>query len=275
MKNELNKIEKKLFIITAILLTGAGAVFGLYIAEILASQFEELGKTQEIVSKIAISALFALILLSLSKPLSKLFFVVTEKIQGTLLSRPAYKNMSFVFGLMLGITVTVVGGYFLNRYAKIDPTVKFIILLVGFAIFTYVAIYVFEKILGGAEASNETCKGYVIALSALTSDKILMLAPKLVGKIAVMDVTVSRLTTELADAQVKGESTEEQERAFRNYVELKKLVNLQFATGNVHVSELDNLVNLYKTKKLRIIANNPLELFDDDEVDVLYLMNLA
>ena len=52
---ELNKIEKKLFIITAILLTGAGAVFGLYIAEILASQFEELGKTQDIVSKIAIA----------------------------------------------------------------------------------------------------------------------------------------------------------------------------------------------------------------------------
>ena len=274
MKKEMNKIEKKLYVITAILLSVSGAIFGLYLAEVMGSRFPEIENTQLIISRILISIIFAGVMFSLSKPLSKLFYIIVEKLQGALISRPSYKNMSFVFGLILGATLTVTGGIFLRKFAKIDPTLQFVILVVSFLILTYASVWMFEKILGSAEGYGESYKGYVIASTALGCDKILLLAPKLVGKIAIMDVTASKLTTELADAQVKGESTEEQERAFNNYLELKKKVNLQFAQGDVMKSELENLVAISKSKKLRIIAYNPLELFDDDEVDVLYLKKL-
>ena len=96
--------------------------------------------------------------------------------------------------------------------------------------------------------------------------------PKLIGKIAVMDVTVSILSDKLTDAKMEGEDTSLQQKAFDNYMQLKKIAFVQLANGDPTRSE--NLVSLAHSRKLKIIALEKLELFDDNDVDVLYLSEI-
>ena len=100
------------------------------------------------------------------------------------------------------------------------------------------------------------------------------LVPKLLGKIAVMDVTLSIITNALTDAQLNGENTEAQQKTFDNYMELKKSADIKFANGDPTLSEIENVVALAHSQKLKIIALDRLELFDDNDVDVLYLSEL-
>ena len=272
---ELNKIEKKLYIITAILFTIGGAVVGLYVADFLGSYFEGISPVQSTISQVIVAVVFALIMLSLSKPLSKLFYRMTEKAQEIIESRPSYKNMSFVFGLILSVMLALGESILLSIFfSSLDGTVHFIVVLISFAVFAYASVWMFERILGSVGGAREGCVGYVIASSALACDSVLTLVPKLVGKIAVLDTTTAQLAMELTNIEENGEPKEKTERAFNNYIELKKRVNLQMAQGDANKSEIENLVNLAKTKRLCIIAYNPLELFDDQEVSVLYLKSL-
>ena len=98
--------------------------------------------------------------------------------------------------------------------------------------------------------------------------------PKLIGKIAVMDVTVSILSDKLTDAKMEGEDTSLQQKAFDNYMQLKKIAFVQLANGDPTRSETENLVSLAHSRKLKIIALEKLELFDDNDVDVLYLSEI-
>ena len=98
--------------------------------------------------------------------------------------------------------------------------------------------------------------------------------PKLIGKIAVMDVTVSRLSTALIEAQTEGGDVAEKQKAFDCYMRLESLVNVRLANGNPALSETENIVALAHSQKLKIIALDKLELFDDNDLDVLYLSEI-
>lgn len=269
------KIEKKLFIITAILLTVLGAVLGLYAVEFLSIYFPGITTSQYVVSCIITSATLALVMLSLSRPVCKLLRYLMEKLQSSLTTRPAYKNMNIVFGIILGISLSVLAGSILNVATPSLPGMIYITIVISvFLIVTYCSVCLFNKIIGQSVSPINYHRGYVIASSALSSDKILRLVPKLIGKIAIMDVTVSAITNALADAQLKGESTLDMQKAFDNYIKLKQIADVKFANGDVQLGETENIVALAHAQKLKIIALDKLELFDDNDVDVLYLSEI-
>ena len=269
------KIEKKLFIITAILLTVLGAVLGLYAVEFLSLYYPKITMTQYVVSCIITSATLALVMLSLSRPVCRLLKFLMEKLQSSLTTRPAYKNMNFVFGIILGLALAVLTGSVLSVFAPSLPGMIYVTIVVAvFLIITYGSVRLFNKIIGQAASPVSYHRGYVIAASALSCDKIVRLVPKLIGKIAVMDVTVSVITNALTDAQLRGENTDVQQKAFDNYMKLKKEADIKFANGDVTLGETENLVALAHSQKLKIIAFDRLELFDDNDVDVLYLSEI-
>lgn len=273
--NKPDKIEKKLFIITAVLLTIFGAIIGLYVAEFLGSYFADATKSQLTVSCIITSVIFAFVMLSLSKPLCGLFKKIMEKIQNYLSSCPPYKGMNLIFGLILGISIAILTSSVLSVFApQLRGSVHFIIVTLSFCLVSYASAYIFNRILGNAHSPSKFERGYVIASSAFDDDRIVLLTPKLIGKIAIMDVTASKLTNALADAQIAGENIENLKRAFDNYNELKKLTEVKFAYGDVHKSETENIVELALKQHLKIIAKDRLELFDDDSLDVLYLSEI-
>ena len=57
-------------------------------------------------------------------------------------------------------------------------------------------------------------------------------------------------------------------------MQLKKIAFVQLANGDPTRSETENLVSLAHSRKLKIIALEKLELFDDNDVDVLYLSEI-
>lgn len=273
--NQPEKIEKKLFIITAVLMAVLGAVLGLYIVQFLSVYFPELTSAQYVVSCVVTSAVLALIMLSLSRPVCRLLKKMMEKLQSSLTTRPAYKNMNIVFGIILGIAIAVLAGSILNVTAPHLPGMIYItIVLAVFAVVTYGSVCLFNHVIGQASSPVNYHRGYVITSSALSSDIVVRLVPKLLGKIAVMDVTLSIITNALTDAQLNGENTEAQQKTFDNYMELKKRADIKFANGDPTLSEIENVVALAHSQKLKIIALDRLELFDDNDVDVLYLSEL-
>ena len=273
--NQPEKIEKKLFIITAVLMAVLGAVLGLYIVQFLSVYFPELTSAQYVVSCVVMSAVLALIMLSLSRPVCRLLKKMMEKLQSSLTTRPAYKNMNIVFGIILGIAIAVLAGSILNVTAPHLPGMIYItIVLAVFAVVTYGSVCLFNHVIGQASSPVNYHRGYVITSSALSSDRVVRLVPKLLGKIAVMDVTLSIITNALTDAQLNGENTEAQQKTFDNYMELKKKADIKFANGDPTLSEIENVVALAHSHKLKIIALDRLELFDDNDVDVLYLSEL-
>ncbi len=273
--NEPDKIEKKLFVITAVLLTIFGAIIGLYVAEFLGSYFVDATQFQLTVSCIITSAIFAFVMLSLSKPLCGLFKKILEKVQNYLLSYPSYKGMNFIFGLILGISVAILTSSVLTVFApELQGSVHFVIVTLSFCLVSYVSAYVFNRILGNAHSPSKFERGYVIASSAFNDDRIVLITPKLIGKIAIMDVTAEKLTNALADAQIAGEDIGELKRAFDNYNRLKNLTEVKFAYGDARKSETENIVELAMKQRLKIIAEDRLELFDDDSLDVLYLSEI-
>lgn len=273
--NQPEKIEKKLFIITAVLMAVLGAVLGLYIVQFLSVYFPELTSAQYVVSCVVTSAVLALIMLSLSRPVCRLLKKMMEKLQSSLTTRPAYKNMNIVFGIILGIAIAVLAGSILNVTAPYLPGMIYItIVLAVFAVVTYGSVCLFNHVIGQASSPVNYHRGYVITSSALSSDRVVRLVPKLLGKIAVMDVTLSIITNALTDAQLNGENTEAQQKTFDNYMELKKRADIKFANGDPTLSEIENVVALAHSQKLKIIALDRLELFDDNDVDVLYLSEL-
>ena len=181
-----------------------------------------------------------------------------------------------VFGIIFGISSAILSGAALSVFVPRLPGVMYVfIIAIVFVVFTYIATVVFGKILGAnAGSAVDYHRGYVIASSAFQSDKVVRLVPKLIGKIAVMDVTVSILSDKLTDAKMEGEDTSLQQKAFDNYMQLKKIAFVQLANGDPTRSETENLVSLAHSRKLKIIALEKLELFDDNDVDVLYLSEI-
>lgn len=273
--NEPDKIEKKLFIITAVLLTILGAVLGLYIVQFLSVYFPDMTAAQYTLSCIITAATLALIMLSLSRPVCRLLKMLMEKMQSSLITRPAYKNMNIVFGIILGIALAVFAGSVLSVSAPNLPGIVYVTILVAvFLIVTYGSVCLFNRIIGQTESPINYHRGYILTSSALGSDRAVKLVPKLLGKIAVMDVTVSIITNALTDAQLNGENTDAQQKTFDNYMQLKRETDIKFANGDPAKSEIENVVALAHSQKLKIIALDRLELFDDNDVDVLYLSEI-
>lgn len=275
-KTESQKLEKKLFAITAVLMCVLGAVLGLYAVEFLSEYFPKTNKVQYTLTCAITATILALVMLSLSKPVCKLLKMFMEKMQTSLSTRPVYKSMSVVFGIIFGISSAILSGVALSVFVPSLPGVMYVfIIAIVFVVFTYIATVVFGKILGAnAGSAVDYHRGYVIASSAFQSDKVVRLVPKLIGKIAVMDVTVSILSDKLTDAKMEGEDTSLQQKAFDNYMQLKKIAFVQLANGDPTRSETENLASLAHSRKLKIIALEKLELFDDNDVDVLYLSEI-
>lgn len=272
---EIDKLEKRLNVITAVLLTVLGAVLGLNMSEFLSSYFDKISDIQRIISCVVTSAILALVMLSLTKPISLLLKKALEGTQSYLATRPAYKNMNVVFGIILGISLAILTGSLLNVFAAgLKGSIHFIIVTLIFLIVAYASSCLFNKIIGGNTASSKYYRGYVITASAFTSDKLLRIVPKLIGKIAVMDVTVNLFTSDLADAQINECDVSVPKKAFDNYMALKEAIDVKLACVDVRKSEMENIVELAKSQKLKIITLDKLELFDDNEVDVLYLSEI-
>lgn len=253
-----------------------GAVLGLYAVEFLSVYFPNTNAVQYTLTCTITAIILALVMLSLSKPVCKLLKMFMEKMQTSLSTRPVYKSMSVVFGIIFGISSAILSGAALSVFVPRLPGVMYVfIIAIVFVVFTYIATVVFGKILGAnAGSAVDYHRGYVIASSAFQSDKVVRLVPKLIGKIAVMDVTVSILSDKLTDAKMEGEDTSLQQKAFDNYMQLKKIAFVQLANGDPTRSETENLVSLAHSRKLKIIALEKLELFDDNDVDVLYLSEI-
>lgn len=274
-KNEAQKLEKKLFAITAVLMSVLGAVLGLYAVEFLSMYFPDITVANYVVTCAITASILALFMLSLSKPVCKLLKMLMEKLQTSLSTRPVYKSMSVVFGLIFGISVAFLTGVVLSAFVPDLPGVMYVFIVgIALVVFAYVATVVVGKILGGGASPVDYHRGYVIASSAFKSEKTLKLVPKLIGKIAVMDVTVSLLGDAFIAAQTGGEDASEKQKAFDNYMKLKTLTDVRLANGDPTRSENENIVALAHGQKLKIIALERTELFDDGDVDVLYLSEL-
>ncbi|MGN1093569.1 MAG: hypothetical protein ACI4SC_01140 [Candidatus Neoclostridium sp.] len=275
-ENEPQKIEKKLFVITAVLMGVMGLVLGLYAVEFLSVYFPDTTPAQYAVTCAITAAILALVMLSLSKPVCKLLKILMEKLQTSLSTRPVYKSMSVVFGLMFGVSAAILAGAVLSVFVDGLPGIVYAFIIgASFVVLSYVAAVVFSKILGSnALTAADYQRGYVIASSAFSSEKTLKLVPKLIGKIAVMDVTVSRLSAALIEAQTEGGDVAEKQKAFDCYMRLESLVNVRLANGNPALSETENIVALAHSQKFKIIALDKLELFDDNDLDVLYLSEI-
>ena len=208
-KTESQKLEKKLFAITAVLMCVLGAVLGLYAVEFLSVYFPNTNAVQYTLTCTITAIILALVMLSLSKPVCKLLKMFMEKMQTSLSTRPVYKSMSVVFGIIFGISSAILSGAALSVFVPRLPGVMYVfIIAIVFVVFSYIATVVFGKILGAnAGSAVDYHRGYVIASSAFQSDKVVRLVPKLIGKIAVMDVTVSILSDKLTDAKMEGEDT--------------------------------------------------------------------
>ena len=173
------------------------------------------------------------------------------------------------------LALAVFAGSVLSVSAPNLPGIVYVTILVAvFLIVTYGSVCLFNRIIGQTESPINYHRGYILTSSALGSDRVVKLVPKLLGKIAVMDVTVSIITNALTDAQLNGENTDAQQKTFDNYMQLKRETDIKFANGDPAKSEIENVVALAHSQKLKIIALDRLELFDDNDVDVLYLSEI-
>ena len=167
-KTESQKLEKKLFAITAVLMCVLGAVLGLYAVEFLSVYFPNTNAVQYTLTCTITATILALVMLSLSKPVCKLLKMFMEKMQASLSTRPVYKSMSVVFGIIFGISSAILSGAALSVFVPRLPGVMYVfIIAIVFVVFTYIATVVFGKILGAnAGSAVDYHRGYVIASSA-------------------------------------------------------------------------------------------------------------
>lgn len=145
-KTESQKLEKKLFAITAVLMCVLGAVLGLYAVEFLSVYFPNTNAVQYTLTCTITATILALVMLSLSKPVCKLLKMLMEKMQTSLSTRPVYKSMSVVFGIIFGISAAILSGAALSVFVPRLPGVMYVfIIAIVFVVFTYIATVVSVK----------------------------------------------------------------------------------------------------------------------------------